>query len=67
MEDIHRHGRDEDREIKTECADQKEHDYERSEVRPSPYVVESFDEATWRTGSPRVCPEFLDAQQIHGE
>jgi hypothetical protein len=26
MEHIHRHGGDEDREIQTECADQKEHD-----------------------------------------
>src|ERR1039458_2311990 len=26
MEDIHRHGGDEDREIQTECSDQKEHD-----------------------------------------
>lgn len=29
--------------------------------------MESLDEATWRTGSSRVCPELLDAQQIHGE
>ena len=28
MENIHRHGGDEYREIKTECADQKEHDYD---------------------------------------
>ena len=45
VEDIHGHGGDEDGKVHTKGADQKQHDQDGPEVRPSPHVVKPFHES----------------------
>ncbi len=48
MEDCDRHGRYEDRKVKPEGADQKEHENDRFHIRASPHIQKAFDETAAR-------------------
>ena len=71
VKDGDRHGRDEDREVEPERADQKQHQQRGLQIGPLPHILEAFDEAAARAYCAWLQMQFADAQHAqrteHGD
>ena len=66
MKDGDGHGRDEDREVQSEGADQEQHEQDDLEIRPSHDIAETFDEAATGRDGAVTRLQFIGAQQPQG-